>query len=120
MRCGLDTGALRRSWLWDVSNVGVVHGLADAEDHIEVGVRLGRLPLGVAALDGLEGIGVLGPAGAARGGRRGQAEFRPESGQSQAEHHLIIPDDALGTLALVEGETLCVSRCEEGGVAVGQ
>jgi hypothetical protein len=118
--CGLDTGALRRSWLWDVSNVGVVHGLADAEDHIEVGVRLGRLPLGVAALDGLEGIGVLGPAGAARGGRRGQAEFRPESGQSQAEHHLIIPGDALGTLALVEGETLCVSRCEEGGVAVGQ
>ena len=118
--CGLDTGELRRSWLWDVSNVGVVHGLADAEDHIEVGVRLGRLPLGVAALDGLEGIGVLGPAGAARGGRRGQAEFRPESGQSQAEHHLIIPGDALGALTLVEGETLCVCTWEEGGAVVGQ
>ena len=118
--CGLDTGELRRSWLWDVSNVGVVHGLADAEDHIEVGVRRGRLPLGVAPLDGLEGVGVLGPAGAARGGRRGQAEFRPESGQSQAEHHLIIPGDALGALPLVQGQTLCVSTCEEGGAVVGQ
>ena len=99
--CGLDTGELRRAWLWDVSNVGVVHGLADAKDHIEVRVRRGRFPLRVAALDGLEGVGVLGPAVAARGGRRWQAEFRTESGQSQAEHHLIVPGDALGSLALV-------------------
>jgi hypothetical protein len=79
--CGLDTGELRRSWLWDVSNVGVVHGLADAKDHIEGGVRGGRLPLRVAALDGLEGVGVLGPAGAARGVRRvGKRSFDPRAG----------------------------------------
>ena len=79
--CGLDTGELRRAWLWDVSNVGVVHGLADAKDHIEGGVRGGRLPLRVAALDGLEGVGVLGPAGAARGVRRvGKRSFDPRAG----------------------------------------
>ena len=81
--------------------------------HVEVGVRRARLPLGVAALNGLEGARVLGPAGAAC--RRGRAKGRPESGQAQAKHHLIVLCDAHSTKTFILRQALCVRACGEAG-----
>ena len=100
-----------------VSDLGVVHLLADAKHHAElappglgVGVRAG-LALGASALCGQA---LARATRAARGGGgRGRAELGPELRKAQAAHHLVVRGDARGAQALVRRQPLRARAREE-------